>query len=111
MKTVTRSRTVVVVGSRPRASVQDVLGDLRPGEEAVVFVLGLDPTPGQRRLAHAAIELAGERRFVLTAELIPAPSWLEERLRIGDEVRVLARRHEARRWRIASGPVLSAADG
>jgi hypothetical protein len=111
MRTVTRTRSVVVVGGHPRASAADVLGDLRPGEEAVVFVLGLDPTPCQRRLARAALELAAERRFDLTAELIPAPSWLEERLRSGDEVRVLARRQEARRWRVAPGPVLRAADG
>jgi hypothetical protein len=111
MRTVTRTRTVVVVGARPRASAADVLGDVRPGEEAVVFVLGLDLTPGQRRLADAAIALAGERRFALTAELIPAPSWLEERLRTGDEVRVVARPREARSWRIAAGPVLRAADG
>ncbi len=108
MRTVTRTRTVVVVGSRPRARAADVLGDVRPGEEAAVFVLGLDPTPGQRRLAEAALFLAAEHRFELTAELIPAPSWLRERLRDGDDVRVIARKREARRWRVDPGPAFSA---
>lgn len=100
MNTVTRSRTVVVVGTRPRSAPADVLGDLRPGEEAALFLLGLDPTPGQRRFADGALAMASEGRFVLHAELIPAPSRLRERLLHDDEVRVIARSREARRWRI-----------
>jgi hypothetical protein len=108
MKTVTRTRLVVVVGRRQRSTAATVFGDLRPGEEAAVFVLGLNPTPAQRRLTDEALAIAAERRFAITAELIPAPSWLRERLRDGDEVRVVARDREARRWRIEPGPVVSA---
>jgi hypothetical protein len=100
MSTVTETRTVVVVGRRPRRSAADVLGDVRPGEEAAVFLLGLDPTPAQRRLTEDAIAMAADRRFLLTAELIPGASWLDERLRDGDDIRALTRRREARRWGI-----------
>lgn len=99
MRTVTTTRTVVIVGRGPRATT-DVLGDVRPGEEAAVFILGLDPTPAQRRLAETALAMAAEHRFVLTAELVPTPSLLEERLRDGDRIQILARRRETRRWRI-----------
>jgi hypothetical protein len=108
MRTVTRTRIVVVVGAHPRISAEDVLGDVGPGEEAAVFVLGLDPTPGQRRLTGSALALAAERRFVLTAELIPASTWLRQRLRHGDEIRPVTRRREARRWGIEPGPVVNA---
>jgi hypothetical protein len=100
MSTVTETRTVVVVGRRPRRSATDVFGDVRPGEEAAVFVLGLDPTAAQRRLTEDALAMAAARRFLLTAELIPAWSWLKERLRDDDEVRSLVSGREARRWRI-----------
>jgi hypothetical protein len=89
---------------------EGLLGDVEPGEEAAVFVLGLAPTPRQLHLTEAALELAAERRFELTAELIPAPSRLRERLRVGDVVRLAAGRGEARRWRIESGPVVNASD-
>jgi hypothetical protein len=110
MSTVTRTRTVVVVGTRPRLAPVDVLGDVPPGGAATVFVLGLDPTPGQRRFADEALAMADERGIVLTAELIPAPSWLAERLRGGDVVRIVARTGEARRWKLEPGPVLSPRD-
>lgn len=100
MSTVTETRTVVVVGRRPRRSAADALGDVRPGEEAAVFLLGLEPTAAQRRLTEDALAMAAERRFLLTAELIPAPPWLEERIRDGDDIRALTRRQEARRWGI-----------
>jgi hypothetical protein len=51
--------------------------------------------------------MAAERRFVLTAELVAAPSWLAERWREGDVVRVEARTREVRRWMLESGPALS----
>jgi hypothetical protein len=110
MSTVTRTRTVVVVGTRPRTSPADVLDDVPPGEAAAVFVLGLDPSTEQRRFADQALAMAAERRFVLTAELIAAPSRLAERLRDGDVVRVVARNRETRRWRLEPGPVLSVRD-
>jgi hypothetical protein len=111
MSTVTSSRTVVVVGRRPRGSAADVLGAVRPGEEAALFLLGLDPTPQQRRLADEALALAAEHRFELTEELIPAPPWLWERLRDGDDLRWIIRPGEARRWKIGPGRDLSAHDG
>jgi hypothetical protein len=103
MSAVTTTRTVVILGRGPRVTT-DVLGDVRPGEEAAVFVLGLEPTAAQRRLTETALAMAAERRFVLTAELIPTPSLLEERLRDGDRIQVLAARREARRWRIPLRP-------
>jgi hypothetical protein len=51
--------------------------------------------------------MAADRRFMLTAELVAAPSRLVERLGDGDVVRVAARAREARRWRLEPGPVLS----
>jgi hypothetical protein len=110
MSTVTRTRTVVVVGTRPRTAPADVLGDVPPGETAAVFVLGLDPSSEQRRFADQALAMAADRRFILTAELIPAPSWLTERLRDGDVVRIVARNREVRRWRLRAGPLFSAPD-
>lgn len=110
MKTVTGTRTVVVVGKRPRRSAAELLGDVPPGGEAVVLVLGLTPTPQQRRLTELALAMAAERRFILTAELAPAPSWLRDRLRAGDDIRVVARPIETRRWGIASDRPLSARD-
>ena len=108
MSTVTRTRTVVVVGTRPRMTPAEALGDVQPGETAAVFVLGLDPSAGQRRFTDDALAMASGRRIELTAELIPAPTWLAERLQNGDEVRVVARPREARRWRIRPGSVVSA---
>jgi hypothetical protein len=108
MSTVTSTRTVVIVGTRPRVAPAEVLGDLRPGETAAVFVLGLDPSADQRRFTDDAFAIATERQLVLTAELVPATSWLEERLREGDDVRIAARPREARRWRIEPSTYLTA---
>jgi hypothetical protein len=108
MSTVTMARTVVVVGMRPRSSAAEALADVRPGEESAVLVLGLQPTPAQQRLMAEALSLAAERRFALSAELISAPAALRDRLLDGDEVRVLARPREARRWGITRSPTLSA---
>jgi hypothetical protein len=110
MMTVTRTRTVVVVGTRPRATPGDVLGDVPPGGSAAVFVLGLEPSAAQRRFTAEALEMASDRRFVLDAELVVTPSGLVERLHGGDDVRVAARPRELRRWRIEPGPVLSPRD-
>ncbi len=101
----TTTRIVVVVGTRPRGTALELLGDVALGAEAAVYVLGLEPTPSQRRLVDDALAMAADRRFVLTAELIPAPSELEERLQEGDLVRVVARRREARRWGVEAGEV------
>jgi hypothetical protein len=98
MKTVTDTRTFVVVGARPRSNAIDALGDLRTGGEAVLYVLGLHPSAGQQRLTREALELAAERRFTLTAELVAGRSQLHERLRDATTVRILAGRGERRRW-------------
>jgi hypothetical protein len=110
MRTVSRTRVVVVVGKRPRRSAAEALADVEPGQEAAVFVLGLDPSTAQRRLAAEAVSLATERRFALTAELIPRPAWLGDRIRSDDDVRVLAGSRETRRWRIGSDRGVSPAD-
>ncbi len=98
MKAVTDTRTFVVLGARPRRSAIQALGDVPAGGEAVLFVLGLHPTSDQQRLTQDALELASERRFTLTAELIAGRSQLRERLREATIVRVLAGRGERRRW-------------
>lgn len=92
------TRTVVIVGARPGATATELFGDVRPGDEALLVVLGLKPTPQQRRLTEEALTMAAERRFVLTAELVPNRFRLPERLREGDELRVFARPRERRRW-------------
>ena len=98
MRTVSDTRTFVVVGARPHSSAVDVLGDVPAGGEAVVLVLGLHPTPRQQRLTADALELAAERRFTLTAELISGDSQLRERLPEATIVRVVAGNGERRRW-------------
>jgi hypothetical protein len=107
MKAVTDTRTLVVVGAHPRSSAIQALSDVPSGGEAFIYVLGLRPTPAQQRLTEDALTLAAERRFTLTAELIPGRSQLHERLRGAVIVRVLAGRGERRRWdlgRVAVNP-------
>lgn len=101
-------RTVVLVGARPGTTAMELFGDLRAGDEALLVVLGLEPTQQQRRLTDEALTMAAERRFVLTAELVPNRSRLLERLREGDELRVFARPRECRRW--TSEPGLNVSD-
>jgi hypothetical protein len=100
MRTVSDTRTFVVVGVRPRSSAIDVLGDVPAGGEAVVFVLGLHPTRAQQRLTEDALQLAAERRFTLTAELVSGPSQLHERSPEATTVRIVAGRGERRRWHL-----------
>jgi hypothetical protein len=102
---VTDTRTFVVVGARPRSSAIEALGDLRAGGEAVLYVLGLRPSIAQQRMTRDALELAAERRFTLTAELIAGRSQLHERLRDATIVRILAGRGERRRWTLGRDPV------
>lgn len=98
------TRTVVIAGARPNVTAAEAFGEVPAGDEALLLLLGLDPSPGQRRLTDDAIALAEERMFLLTAELVPAPSWLREHLREGDAVRVIAGRRERRRWRLETEP-------
>ena len=98
MRTVTPTRTYVVVGSRPASPAAELFADLAMGGEAFLFALGLRPSPAQRRVVTEALELAAERRFVLTAESIGSASTLRERLRDASAIRVAASRSERRRW-------------
>jgi hypothetical protein len=101
MSTVTGTRTLVVVGARPRGSALDVLGDVPFGGEAVLVVLGLHPTPDQRRLTEDALTLAADQRFMLTAEMVGSREQLHDRVRRASVVRVAASRRERRRWNLA----------
>ena len=100
MKTVAETRTLVVVGARPGANAIDLLGDVPFGGEAVLLVLGLQPTPEQQRLTEDALELAAKRRFKLTPEMISGPSQLHERSPEASIVRIVAGRGERRRWQL-----------
>ena len=95
MRTVTDTRTFVVVGARPRSSAIDALGRRAGRRRGGALVLGLHPTAGQQRLTEDALELAAERRFTLTAELIAGRAQLHDRLREATMVRILAGRGRA----------------
>jgi hypothetical protein len=103
MRTVTQTRTLVILGARPRTSASDTLGDVPAGGDAVLVVLGLHPTPDQQRLTEDALTLAAERRFTLTAEMVGSRDKLQERLHEATVVRIAAARSERRRWNL-SGP-------
>ncbi len=103
MKTVADTKTFVVIGARPRSSAIDALVDVPAGGEAVVYVLGLHPTPGQQRLTEDVLALAAKCRFTLTVELVSDSSELHDQLREASTVRVLAGRAERRRWDLAQG--------
>lgn len=100
MRTVSDTTRVVVVGAHPRSSANEALADVPSGGEAVIYVLGLHPTPAQQRLTEDALTLATERRFTLTAELIAGRHELQERLRGATIVRTLVGRGERRHWNL-----------
>lgn len=102
------TRTVVIAGAHPNTTAAEAFGEVPAGDEALLLVLGLDPSRGQRRLTDDAIALAEEREVLLTAELVASPTRLKERLHAGDEVRVVADRRERRRWRL--DPAISPRD-
>lgn len=108
MRTVSRTRTLVVVGTRPRRSAIDTLGDVPTGGEAVLVALGLNPTPDQQRLTEDALTLAAERRFTLTAEMISSQAQLRDRLHEATVVRIAAGRGERRRWNLATADAITA---
>jgi hypothetical protein len=108
MSTVTDTRTLVVVGARPRWSALDALGDVPFGGEAVLVALGLHPTPDQQRLTEDALMLAAERRFMLTAEMVGSREQLHDRVRKASVVRVAASRGERRRWNLADANPIKA---
>ncbi len=104
----TDTRTLVVIGARPRRSAIDTLGDVPAGGEAVLVVLGLHPTPDQQRLTEDALTLAAERRFTLTAEMINHMEPLQDRLREATVVRIAAARGERRRWNLPAAGAITA---
>ncbi len=101
MRTVAGTRTLVVVGARPRRSALDALGDVPAGGEAVLVVLGLHPTADQQRLTEDALTLAADRRFTLTAEMVGSREPLHDRVGEASVVRIAASRGERRRWDLA----------
>lgn len=111
MRTVADTRTFVVAGARPRSTAIDAFGDVPAGGEAVLYLLGLHPSPGQQRLTRDALELAAERRFTLTAELVSGASRLGQDLRSATIVRILAGRSERRRWALDLGAMVTPDDG
>ena len=108
MRTVPGTRTLVVVGARPRRSAIEVLGDVPAGGEAVLVVLGLRATLDQQRLTEEALGLAAERRFTLTAEISEGQERLMDRVREATVVRITAARRERRRWNLVDEGPLSA---
>ena len=108
MRTVAGTRTLVVVGARPRRSALDALGDVPAGGEAVLVVLGLHPTADQQRLTEDALALAAERRFTLTAEMVGSREQLHDRVGEASVVRIAASRGERRRWDLADASPIRA---
>jgi hypothetical protein len=101
MKTVTDTRTFVVVGTRPTTHAAELFADVESGGEAILLSLGLRPTKAQQQVAEEALSLAAERRFVLTAETVADPATLGSRLRDAVSVLIAATRGERRRWNLA----------
>ena len=101
MKTVTDTRTFVVVGARPRSRAAELFADVASGGEAFLLALGLRPTPAQQLVVEDALALAAEHRFVLTAESVGDPATLATRLRDAVRVSVAATRGERRRWKLS----------
>ena len=98
MKTVTDTRTFVVVGKRPTPSAAGLLDGVAGGDEVVLLALGRQPTPAQQLLVEDALALAADRRFVLTAETVADAGTLRDRVGEAMAVRVAATRAERRRW-------------
>ncbi|HET7929053.1 MAG TPA: hypothetical protein VFM40_05815 [Actinomycetota bacterium] len=100
MRTVSDTRTVVVVGKRPSSRAEELFADVASGGEATLLSLGLRPTATQRLLAEQALALAAERRFVLTAETIPDATTLRDRVRDAGTILTAVTRGERRRWNL-----------
>lgn len=94
----TKASTCVVLGTRARTSAIDLLGDVPPGGQADLLVLGVYPTEGQRRVTEQALALAAERRFVLTAALVTRPEELVDVTQRAATLRIVADRRERRFW-------------
>jgi hypothetical protein len=105
MRTVTDTRTFLVLGGRPASRATELLAGVASGGEAFVLALGLRPTPAQQRFVEDALALAAKRRFVLTAETIGDPDTLHARLRDAIAVRTEATRRERRQWHLGGDEV------
>jgi hypothetical protein len=97
-------RTVVVVGARRRSALAGTLDRLGAGDELLLLVLGLEPSRWQREVVDRALGLASERRFPLTAELVPGRERLLQLLAGDDRLRVFAGRRELRRFALRVPP-------
>ena len=100
MRTVSDTRTFVVLGARPASTAAELFADVASGGEAILLSLGLRPTRAQQLLTEEALSIAAERRFVLTAETVADPATLANRLRDGVSVSIAATRGERRRWKL-----------
>ena len=105
MRTVTDTRTFVVLGARPASRAAELFANVASGGEAILLSLGLRPTPAQQLLTEEALSLAAERRFVLTAETVAGPAMLADRLRDAVTVSIVATRWERRRWHLGRDAV------
>ena len=105
MKTVSDTRTFVVLGARPASRAAELFAEVASGGEAILLSLGLRPTPAQQILTQEALALAAERRFVLTAETVADAATLATHLRDAVTVSVSATRGERRRWHLVSARV------
>lgn len=105
MRTVSDTRTVVVVGKRPTSPAAELFADVASGGEATLLSLGLRPTAMQQLLAEQALSLAAERRFMLTAETIADVATLRHRVRDAGRILTAVTRGERRRWNLeGNGP-------
>jgi hypothetical protein len=100
MRTVTDTRTFVVVGTRPTSQAAELFAGVESGDEAILLSLGIRPTPAQQQVAEEALSLAAERRFLLTAETVADPATLRSRSRDAVNVLIAASRGERRRWNL-----------
>ncbi len=94
-------RVVAIVGSHPRETAAALLEDSGLGGDALLLVLGPEPSPRQRLVTADALGLADRRRIVVEAELVADTSRLRAALRDEDLVRIDASRSERRRWKLA----------
>lgn len=100
-------RAVVVVGSRRRGDIDQILDGFGPRHEVVLLVLGLRLSAWQRRIVEKALEMSAEKRFTLTAELVAGPSRLREYVEGRGDLHVFAGRREVRRFDLSERSTLA----
>jgi len=97
-------RTVVIVGARRRSALAGTLERLGTGDDLLLLVLGLEPSRWQRQVIERALDLASERRFPLTAELVPGRDRLLQLVDGTERLKIFAGRRERRRFAIPERP-------